>query len=214
MPNFFSPRFISLSLLLLALFSVFTYYTLASLAPSGVQLQHVAEPYIFALDHPTFADVRRYERALPQHHVPLLTKPTCSRYVYFSWETWGIGWNNVLEEQLLNTHLAYLSRRGYVFADYVTGAHPPFPDKLPNGVRHMLHIPMNALTSGPTGGGELGPNADPVAPRAVSLEWWDGVCPPEDVVEVELKQRAEHHGGKHQAGKARKVGGEVAEVGR
>jgi len=88
--------------------------------------------------------------------------------------------------RLLNTHLAYLSRRGYVFVDYVARAHPPFPDELPNGVRHMLHIPMNALTSGPTGGGGLGPDADPAAPRAVSFEWWDSVCPPEDVVEVEL----------------------------
>lgn len=82
MPIIFSRRFIS-PLLLLALFSVFTYYTLVSLAPSGAQLQLGEEPYIFALDHPTFADVRRYERALPQHHIPLLTKPTRSRYTFF-----------------------------------------------------------------------------------------------------------------------------------
>lgn len=52
----------------------------------------------------------------------------------------------------------------------------------------MLHIPMNALTSGPTGGGPLGDSADPKVPRAVSMEWWDAVCPPAQVVEVTMAE--------------------------
>ncbi|KAJ7106507.1 hypothetical protein C8R44DRAFT_858158, partial [Mycena epipterygia] len=187
-----TSRFFVLALLLLLLFSSFAYHRLVSLTPL-ISLQpidyateHAEEPHVLVLDHPTFADVRQYERTLPQHTVPLVAKPVRARYVYFPWEAWGTGWNNVFQEQLLNTHLAYLAHRGYVFVDYIARDHPPFPDTLPNGTRHMLHIPMNALTSGPTGGGSFGAHADPAAPRAASREWWDAVCPPADVVELQV----------------------------
>ena len=48
----------------------------------------------------------------------------------------------------------------------------------------MLHIPMTAFTSGPTGGGDLG--AGETAPRAISEKWWSQVCPPHKVVEVRM----------------------------
>ncbi|KAJ7196469.1 hypothetical protein GGX14DRAFT_526712 [Mycena pura] len=89
-----------------------------------------------------------------------------------------------MSRRLLNTHLAYLANRGYVFVDYIARDHPPFPDTLPNGTRHMLHIPMNAFTSGPTGGGSWEADAYPWAPRAISQEWWDAACPEADVIEV------------------------------
>ncbi|KAJ7609581.1 hypothetical protein DFH06DRAFT_1148393 [Mycena polygramma] len=135
--------------------------------------------------HPTFSDIREYERRLPQHQTPFRQGSPPRRYLCFSWEGWGSGWNNVFREQLLNTHLAYLAHRGYIFVDYTPRDHPPFPDTVPNGTRHLLHIPMNAFTSGPTGGGSLGPNTDAI-PRAASLEWWKLVCPTKDVVEVDI----------------------------
>ncbi|KAJ7452727.1 hypothetical protein B0H11DRAFT_1820868 [Mycena galericulata] len=149
--------------------------------------------HILSLGHPTFADIRQYERTLPQHRTPSIFKKHRSkkRYVYFSGEMWGSGWNNVFMEQLLNTHLAYLSDRGYVFVDFVAISHPPFADTLPDGTRHYLRIPMNAFTSGPTGGGSLGPGVDPKIPRAISQEWWDVVCPPRQVVEVSVAQTVE-----------------------
>ncbi|KAJ7063852.1 hypothetical protein C8F01DRAFT_1129564 [Mycena amicta] len=49
----------------------------------------------------------------------------------------------------------------------------------------MLHIPMNAFTSGPTGGGSWGPHAPRGTPRGISLAWWDVVCSDSEVV-VEL----------------------------
>ncbi|KAJ6485369.1 hypothetical protein C8R47DRAFT_980181 [Mycena vitilis] len=140
---------------------------------------------LFALQHPTFSDIREYERRLPQHQTPFKQGSPPRRYLRFSWEGWGSGWNNVFQEQLLNTHLAYLAHRGYIFVDYTPRDHPPFPDTVPNGTRHLLHIPMNAFTSGPTGGGSLGPNIDAI-PRAASLEWWNLVCSPKDVVEVDI----------------------------
>jgi len=88
----------------------------------------------------------------------------------------------------MNTHLAYLSNRAYVFPAYIPRDHPPFPDTLDNGTRHMLHIPMNAFVSGPTGGGPLSSDgkSDSLMRRAVSEEWWDMVCPRKEVVVVNL----------------------------
>ncbi|KAJ6575767.1 hypothetical protein DFH09DRAFT_1455260 [Mycena vulgaris] len=118
---------------------------------------------VLALNHPTFADIRKY--------------------VCFPNEAWGIGWNNVFQEQLLNTHLAYLANRGQVF---IARDHPPFPDTLPDGSRNMSHIPMNALTSSPTGGGSLGEGVDPNISRAISFEWWTAACPQSQVVELQM----------------------------
>ncbi|KAF7360690.1 SH3 and PX-domain-containing 3 [Mycena venus] len=142
------------------------------------------------LGHPTFPDIRFYERNLPQHVVPsLLSKgKDRPRYLFLPQETWGSGWNNILQEQLLNTHLAYLSQRSYVFPDYIARDHPPLPDTLANGVRHWLHIPINAFMSGPTAGGPLSSSGqDDLMRRSVSHEWWSIVCPPMEVVVVNLQ---------------------------
>ncbi|KAJ7738978.1 hypothetical protein B0H16DRAFT_1569407 [Mycena metata] len=141
------------------------------------------------LRHPTFLDIREYQRKLPQHVQPGLVKTWGDRprYLFFKDALWDSGWNNVLQEQLLNTHLAYLSHRAYVFPSYVARAHPPFPDTLEDGTRHLLRIPMNAFVSGPTGGGPLSADGtDQLMRRAVAEEWWDTVCPKEQVVVVKF----------------------------
>ncbi|KAJ7130686.1 hypothetical protein C8R46DRAFT_971287 [Mycena filopes] len=144
------------------------------------------------LGHPTFPDIRFYERTLPQHVPPdiLVKGAQRPRYLFFPQASWGSGWNNVFQEQLLNNHLAYLSQRAYVFPNYIPRDHPPFPDTLDDGTRHWLHIPMNAFVSGPTGGGPLSADgtSDPVVRRAVSEEWWNVVCPPGEVVVVKMYQ--------------------------
>ncbi|KAF7304460.1 hypothetical protein HMN09_00848200 [Mycena chlorophos] len=138
---------------------------------------HVPTDEELDLGHPLFLEVREIERGLVQHQVGRWAKGFRRRYVYFPWEAWGTGWNNVFQEQLLNTHLAYLADRGYVFVDYIARDHPPFPDTLGNGTRHHLHIPMNAFTSGPTGGGSWGHTQDnSTRPRGVSHAWWNRVC--------------------------------------
>ncbi|KAJ7660133.1 hypothetical protein DFH06DRAFT_1193838 [Mycena polygramma] len=141
---------------------------------------------------PAFPDIRFYERNLPQHVPPaLLSKgKDRPRYVFFPQASWGSGWNNIFQEQLLNTHLAYLSQRAYVFPDYIARDHQPFETKLPNYVRPWLHIPTNAFVAGPTAGGPLSAdgNSDSLMRRAVSEEWWHVVCPPEEVVVVNLSE--------------------------
>jgi hypothetical protein len=52
----------------------------------------------------------------------------------------------------------------------------------------MLHIPMNAFTSGPIGGGSWGAAGDASVPRPIAQRWWDAVCPPEKVVEVHMAE--------------------------
>ncbi|KAJ7264068.1 hypothetical protein B0H12DRAFT_1102754 [Mycena haematopus] len=134
------------------------------------------------LGHPAFTDIKIYEQNLPQ--LETLSRVTGRpRYLFFPWASWGSGWNNIFQEQLLNTHLSYLSERAYVFPQYIPRDHPPFPDTLPNGTRYMLNIPMNAFVSGPTGGGPLSADGtDPLARRAIPAEGWDVVCPHAQVV--------------------------------
>ncbi|KAJ7100469.1 hypothetical protein C8R44DRAFT_809944 [Mycena epipterygia] len=142
------------------------------------------------LGHPTFSGIREYERRLPQHSAPQswskgMTQP---RYLFLPRASGVSGLNNFFQEQLLNTHLAYLSNRAYVFVDYAPNDHPPIPDTFQNGTRHIPHVPMNAFVSGPTGGGPLSADgeSDRLAGRAVSEAWWNVVCSPERVVVVNL----------------------------
>ncbi|KAJ7485884.1 hypothetical protein FB451DRAFT_1231354, partial [Mycena latifolia] len=149
----------------------------------------VLDPVSQELGHPSFFEIKQYERNLSQHTPPnSLTKGIVRpRYLFFAQASWGSGWNNVFQEQLLNTHLAYLTDRAYVFPSYIPRDHPPFPDTLANGTRHMLHVPMNAFVSGPTGGGPLSADwSDSLTRRAVSEEWWNAVCPRKDVVVIKM----------------------------
>lgn len=88
--------------------------------------------------------------------------------------------------RLLDAHLAYLSDRAFVFADYIPRAHAPLPDIIPHtNMRHFLRIPLPALLSGPLAGGPLSARGDDtVLRRAVSEEYFDLVCPKEERVEV------------------------------
>ncbi|KAJ7652459.1 hypothetical protein DFH06DRAFT_1331089 [Mycena polygramma] len=177
------PRLAALTLLALVFLSS---YTILGTHTASRLVVYTPPPHAVQLGHPTFEEVREYERTLPQHRAASVFEKSRPRYLFFPWEAWGTGWNNVFQEQLLNTHLAYLTNRGYVFVDYIARDHPPFPDALSNGTRHMLHIPMTAFTTGPTGGGAWGPHSSPAVPRGVSQRWWELACPPERVVEVQL----------------------------
>lgn len=74
----------------------------------------------------------------------------------------------------MNTHLAYMSKRAYVFSPHPFAVgHYPWPPE--ERLSKQPLIPLNALFSGPTAGGpwEEGDNA----PRSVSADWWEVVCP-------------------------------------
>jgi hypothetical protein len=74
----------------------------------------------------------------------------------------------------MNTHLAYMSKRAYVFPSYQWSlTHYPWPPS--QHLSAQPQTPLNALIAGPSAGGPW-EEGDP-APRSVSDEWFDVVCP-------------------------------------
>ncbi|CAE6416186.1 unnamed protein product [Rhizoctonia solani] len=123
-----------------------------------------------------FDEIFLREAQLPQHNLSArYPEGRDGRFVRFSNQVWGLGWNNLLQERLLNTILAYESDRAPVFSPFEAWAHPPRDDTAPTGERHVLAIPFNALLSGPPAGASWGPGDD--HPRAISDKWWNIVCP-------------------------------------
>jgi hypothetical protein len=104
-------------------------------------------------------------------------------------------------DRILMSYLAYMANRSFVFEDYVW-SHTPFPYTIYDFALRPKRIPLNAFISGPTAGGPMpllppspspipsphDPPPDrtkhqrqqhqrPIAPRAISAEWWETVCP-------------------------------------
>ncbi|KAG9310783.1 hypothetical protein JVU11DRAFT_8632 [Chiua virens] len=113
---------------------------------------------------PPYTDIRVFERRLPQHD----DHP--ARYLKFPGHLWGHGLNNVLQEALLMSYLAYVANVSFVFEDY-TWSHMPLPWTLYGFSLRPTQIPLNAIIMGPTAGGPM-----PDAPRAVSAEFYERVC--------------------------------------
>ncbi|KAF8529746.1 hypothetical protein BU17DRAFT_6062, partial [Hysterangium stoloniferum] len=129
---------------------------------------------------PTYGNINKTERNLPQHNLDLpFPEGRTGRYVKFSNQIVGLGWNNVLNEVLLNSHLAWRAKRSYVFQPY-EWRQWYFPW---NVTTWTPHTPLNALIAGPTAGGPWSAN-DP-SPRAISETWFDTACPPEDTFTIE-----------------------------
>ncbi|KAL0568818.1 hypothetical protein V5O48_013162 [Marasmius crinis-equi] len=130
---------------------------------------------ILAMGPPTHEAIRAFERGLPQHNLDLaFPEGRSGRYVRFSNQIAMLGWNNCFNEVLMNAHLAYMSKRSYVFQDYVWK--PDYYAWPPNQfLQNPPHTPLNAIIAGPTAGGLW--EAGDKAPRSVSDEWFDTVCP-------------------------------------
>ncbi|KAF8194296.1 hypothetical protein K438DRAFT_1827721 [Mycena galopus ATCC 62051] len=126
---------------------------------------------------PNHDALRKWEDDLPQHNLDLpFPEGKTGRYLKFSNQMNFVGWNNCLNERLMNAHLAYMSKRAYVFNDYVWAQeHYPWP--LAQQPAGGPRTPLNAIVSGPMAGGPW-PNDDP-APRSISERWFDVVCPRE-----------------------------------
>lgn len=77
----------------------------------------------------------------------------------------------------MNAHLAYVSRRAYVFQDYVW---KPEYYAWPEEQMHEWppRTPLNALMAGPATGLPWG--EDDTAPRSISEKWFDVVCPKDE----------------------------------
>ncbi|KAJ7756381.1 hypothetical protein DFH07DRAFT_820357 [Mycena maculata] len=127
---------------------------------------------------PTFEKLWRWEQDLPQHDLQLpFPEGKTGRYVKFSNQARRLGWNNCFNEILMNSHLAYMSKRAYVFQTYHWAAnHYPWPPS--QRLAEQPQTPLNALFSGPAVGSPWDEGDD--APRAVSESWFEIVCPEQE----------------------------------
>ncbi|OAX40787.1 hypothetical protein K503DRAFT_791176 [Rhizopogon vinicolor AM-OR11-026] len=123
---------------------------------------------------PNYDDIRTFERRLPQHSSSVISRGQHQpQYVRFPGHLWGYGFNNILQEAILMSYLAYVSNVSFVFEDY-TWSHSPLPWTIYDFALRPARIPFNALISGPTAGGPMPSASD--APRAVSAEFYMHVC--------------------------------------
>ncbi|KAG6883710.1 hypothetical protein C0992_008035 [Termitomyces sp. T32_za158] len=129
---------------------------------------------------PTWQKLRQLERNLPQHNLDLpFPEGKDGRYVKFSNQVKRLGWNNAFNEILMNTHLAYESKRAYVFQPFVwKEEHYPWPQQVYRENESLPHTPLSAIISGPSAGGSW--DVGDGAPRSISEEWFDVVCPREE----------------------------------
>ncbi|CAE6441273.1 unnamed protein product [Rhizoctonia solani] len=157
------------TLLLLFTFTSFFYW-------GDLDLFAYPEQSPWSSEATNFEQIFVREAQLPQHNLSArYPEGQDGRFVRFSNQVWGLGWNNLLQERLLNTILAYESDRAPVFSPFEAWAHPPRDDKIAAGQRKVLIIPSNALLSGPAAGASWGPGDH--HPRAISDQWWSIVCP-------------------------------------
>ncbi|QRV94258.1 O-FucT domain protein [Ceratobasidium sp. AG-Ba] len=162
---------------ILTIFSTFAvFFAFGSFFYWGnLELYAYPERALWTSDATDFDDIFLSEAQLPQHNLSApYPEGRNGRFVKFSNQVWGLGWNNLLQERLLNTILAYESDRAPVFSSFEAWAHPPRDDRIA-GIRKVLVVPYNALLGGPTAGAPWGPGDR--HPRAISDKWWRMVCP-------------------------------------
>ncbi|KAF8684015.1 hypothetical protein RHS04_01439 [Rhizoctonia solani] len=168
----FRPRqFVTIFFTILLLFTFTSFFYWGDLT-----LFAYPEQSLWSSNATNFDEIFLREAQFPQHNLSAhYPEGRNGRFVRFSNQVWGLGWNNLLQERLLNTILAYESNRAPVFSPFEAWAHPPRDDKTPAGLRQVLKIPFNALLSGPPAGASWGPGDH--HPRAISDKWWHVACP-------------------------------------
>ncbi|KAG9226540.1 hypothetical protein CCMSSC00406_0005793 [Pleurotus cornucopiae] len=132
---------------------------------------------------PRFKEQWQWQESLPQHNTSLpYPEGKTGRYIKFSNQVTRLGWNNALNEILLNAHLAYASERAYVFQDYVWKPEY-YPWAIPfmtfDRFRRWPRTPLSALIAGPTAGGPWDTVSSHM-PRSVTEKYFDKVCPPSE----------------------------------
>ncbi|KAF8801778.1 hypothetical protein BYT27DRAFT_7114216 [Phlegmacium glaucopus] len=133
---------------------------------------------------PSFRGIQAYENTLPQHNWSKGVESKLSgaydeKYLSFPDHMWGHGFNNILQEILLTSYVAYATNRTFVFDDYVW-SHLPTPYTLYDFALRPTHIPLNAFISGPSAGGDVPTSMH----RAISTDYFEYICPPKSRVSI------------------------------
>ena len=140
---------------------------------------------------PKWDKMAQWQKDLPQHDLNLpYPEGRTGRYLKFSVQIRYLGWNNCLNEMLMNNALAYETGRAYVFNDY-WWKHDYYPWPSASANQHDVRTPLNAIISGPTSG--MPYDAGDPAPRSVHEDYWELACPPSERVIIktsEVKKKA------------------------
>ncbi|CCM02755.1 uncharacterized protein FIBRA_04863 [Fibroporia radiculosa] len=130
---------------------------------------------------PVYYNYHRYELQLPQHNADYLPIREM-KFIWMANHVRGAGWGNALQELLLNSYLAYRSRRSFVFDNY-TWDEFNTPYSLSNGELIPSQIPLSTFIRGPTVGAPF--IADPSHPVAIMKKYWDQICPQPKIIHNE-----------------------------
>ncbi|KIY44977.1 hypothetical protein FISHEDRAFT_50228 [Fistulina hepatica ATCC 64428] len=173
---------------LIACTTCFAVYVLIRYIDSGEDLVPKPKPWDprFSENHsglpPLYNRYHEYERNLPQHNLDLPPPDgRYAKYIFMANHAWGTGtgWGNVQQEMILNTQLAFLTKRSMVFDNY-TWSRDPADYSSFNGKLIPARVPLSTMLSGPMIGAPYGPDSN--VPRAVSQEFFRKVCPEPTII--------------------------------
>ncbi|KAI0277581.1 hypothetical protein BGY98DRAFT_979166 [Russula aff. rugulosa BPL654] len=144
LPRRFRGHFFGL--LFLATIAFFFHYNRSSTSTSNSGDPDDLLSYLHGLpkpeggsDPPRFYEWHDREKGLPQHNVNL-------PYPQGREAICGLGWGNAMQEMLFNAHLAYLSKRTYVFDNYTWDRTPGDFSKFADN-KIPARVPLTALVS-------------------------------------------------------------------
>ncbi|KAH9936916.1 hypothetical protein B0H21DRAFT_698938 [Amylocystis lapponica] len=142
---------------------------------------------------PLFESYHENEVLLPQHNPDLpFPEGRDGKYLYWPDHIFEVGWNNVMQELMLNALVAYASNRSFVFYNYEWRL---------DGTKYSTYrgklipsqIPITALLSGAIAGQPY--YTDPDAPRSVAESYFHKVCPnPKTWDKEEFNSLFDHEG--------------------
>ncbi|THV05877.1 hypothetical protein K435DRAFT_646473, partial [Dendrothele bispora CBS 962.96] len=126
---------------------------------------------------PLYEEWHKQEQKLPQHDLTLPPpEGRMSKFLFMGGHVHGVGWGNVLQEMVLNAHLAHLTKRSFVFYNYTWDTRESdYSDY--NGKTIPSRVPVSVMLSGPLVGGSFPEHDNHGSPRAVSEAHFRGVCP-------------------------------------
>ncbi|KAJ2915588.1 hypothetical protein MD484_g4833, partial [Candolleomyces efflorescens] len=148
---------------------------------------------------PLYPEYFAYEDSLIQHHLPPPSSTqTQKRYIHYANHNYLLGFNNHLEEYLLNAHLAFLANRSFVAHEYTWNPNwekEPFSEW--NGRKIPSRVPESVVLGGWLGGAVRHYHRDAPSEEGeeenvdltpVSRPYYDSVCPVSERVYVNAQE--------------------------
>ncbi|THV05823.1 hypothetical protein K435DRAFT_789854 [Dendrothele bispora CBS 962.96] len=127
---------------------------------------------------PLYEEWHEQEQKLPQHDLTLPPpEGRMSRFLFMGGHVHGLGWGNVLQEMVLNAHLAYLTKRSFVFYNYTWDTRESDYSYYNEKTIIPSRVPVSVMLSGPLVGGSFPEHDNHGFPRAVSEAHFRSVCP-------------------------------------